>query len=32
VVAKPAPEGAVFVTYLSYTGSGTLIAAIISGF
>ena len=33
VVAKPAPEGAVFAfTYLSYTGSGMLIAAIISGF
>jgi lactate permease len=32
VVAKPAPEGAVFAfTYLSYTGSGMLIAAIISG-
>jgi lactate permease len=33
VVAKPTPEGAVFAfTYLSYTGSGMLIAAIISGF
>ncbi len=33
VVAKPASEGAVFAfTYLSYTGSGMLIAAIISGF
>jgi lactate permease len=33
VVAKPAPEGAVFAfTYLSYTGSGMLIAAIVSGF
>jgi lactate permease len=33
VVAKPAPEGAVFAfTYLSFTGSGMLIAAIISGF
>jgi lactate permease len=33
VVAKPAPEGAVFAfTYLSYTGSGMLIAAVISGF
>jgi len=32
VVAKPAPEGAVFAfTYLSFTGSGMLIAAIISG-
>jgi lactate permease len=32
VVAKPAPEGAVFsFTWLSYTGSGMLIAAIISG-
>src|SRR5271166_3110737 len=32
VVAKPAPEGAVFAfTWLSYTGSGMLIAAIISG-
>jgi len=32
VVAKPAPEGAVFAfTYLSYTGSGMLIAAIVSG-
>jgi lactate permease len=33
VVAKPTPEGAVFgFTWLSYTGSGMLIAAIISGF
>src|SRR5215831_1252395 len=33
VVAKPAPEAAVFAfTYLSFTGSGMLIAAIISGF
>jgi lactate permease len=33
VVAKPAPEPAVFAfTYLSFTGSGMLIAAIISGF
>lgn len=33
VVDKPAPEGAVFAfTYLSYTGTGILIAAIISGF
>jgi lactate permease len=33
VVAKPAREGAVFAfTYLSFTGSGMLIAAIISGF
>ncbi len=33
VVAKPAKEGAVFAfTYLSFTGSGMLIAAIISGF
>ncbi len=33
VVAKPTPEGAVFsFTYLSYTGTGMLIAAIISGF
>jgi lactate permease len=33
VVAAPAPEGAVFAfTYLSFTGSGILIAAIISGF
>jgi lactate permease len=32
VVAKPTKEGAVFAfTYLSYTGSGMLIAAIISG-
>ena len=32
VVAKPTPEGAVFgFTYLSFTGSGMLIAAIISG-
>jgi lactate permease len=33
VVAKPASEAAVFsFTYLSFTGSGMLIAAIISGF
>jgi lactate permease len=33
VVAKPAPEAAVFAfTYLSFTGTGMLIAAIISGF
>ncbi len=33
VVAKPTPEGAVFsFTWLTYTGSGMLIAAIISGF
>ena len=33
VVAKPIPEGAVFAfTYLSFTGTGMLIAAIISGF
>jgi len=33
VVAKPTTEGAVFAfTYLSFTGSGMLIAAIISGF
>ena len=32
VVAKPTPEGAAFAfTWLSYTGSGMLIAAIISG-
>jgi lactate permease len=32
VAAKPTPEGAVFAfTYLSFTGSGMLIAAIISG-
>ncbi|MCE4226417.1 L-lactate permease [Methylobacterium sp. C25] len=32
VVAKPLPEGAVFLfTYMSYTGTGVLIAAIISG-
>jgi lactate permease len=32
VVAKPTPEGAVFAfTWLSYTGSGMLIAAIVSG-
>ena len=32
VAAKPTPEGAVFAfTWLSYTGSGMLIAAIISG-
>src|SRR5712691_12449879 len=33
VAPKPTPEGAVFAfTYLSFTGSGMLIAAIISGF
>jgi lactate permease len=33
VVARPTPEGAVFsFTYLSFTGTGMLIAAIISGF
>jgi lactate permease len=33
VVAKPAPEAAVFAfTYVSFTGSGMLLAAIISGF
>ena len=33
IVAKPTPEGAVFgFTYLSFTGTGMLIAAIISGF
>jgi len=33
VVAKPAPEGAVFsFTYLSYTGTGMLIAAVVSAF
>jgi lactate permease len=33
VAAKPTPEGAVFAfTWLSYTGSGMLIAGIISGF
>ena len=33
VAAKPTPEGAVFgFTYLSFTGKGMLIAAIISGF
>jgi len=33
VVTKPTPEGAVFAfTWLSYTGTGMLIAAIISGF
>jgi lactate permease len=32
VVTKPTPEGAVFgFTYLSFTGSGMLIAAVISG-
>jgi lactate permease len=32
VVTKPTPEGAVFAfTYLSFTGSGMLIAAIVSG-
>lgn len=33
VAAKPTPEGAVFAfTYVSFTGSGMLLAAIISGF
>lgn len=33
IVAKPTPESAVFAfTWLSYTGTGLLIAAIISGF
>ena len=33
VAAKPTPEGAVFsFTYLSFTGTGMLIAAIITGF
>ena len=33
VAAKPTPEGAVFgFTYLSFTGTGMLIAAVISGF
>jgi lactate permease len=33
VVAKPTPEPAVFAfTYLSFTGTGMLIAAVISGF
>ena len=33
MVAKPTPEAAVFAfTYLSFTGTGMLIAAIISGF
>lgn len=33
VAAKPTPEGATFAfTYLSFTGTGMLIAAIISGF
>jgi lactate permease len=33
VAAKPTPQGAVFAfTYLSFTGTGMLIAAIISGF
>jgi len=33
VAAKPTPEGAVFsFTYLSFTGTGMLIAALISGF
>lgn len=33
VAAKPTPEGAVFsFTYVSFTGSGMLLAAIISGF
>src|SRR5204862_5736595 len=32
VAAKPTPEGALFAfTYLSFTGSGMLIAAIVSG-
>jgi lactate permease len=33
VAAKPTPEGAVFAfTYLSFTGTGMLVSAIISGF
>jgi len=32
VAAKPTPEAAVRFTYLSFTGTGMLIAAIISGF
>src|SRR6202165_3045187 len=33
VAAKPTPEGAVFAfTYLSFTGTGMLIAAVVSGF
>ena len=33
VVAQPTKEGAVFAfTYLSFTGTGMLIAAIVSGF
>ncbi len=33
VAAKPTPQGAVFAfTYLSFTGTGMLIAAIVSGF
>jgi lactate permease len=33
IAAKPTPEGAVFAfTWMSYTGTGMLIAAIISGF
>src|SRR5580704_7351036 len=33
VAAKPTPEGAVFAfTYLSFTGTGMLIAAIVAGF
>jgi lactate permease len=33
VAAKPTPEGAVFAfTYLSFTGTGMLIAAVIAGF
>jgi lactate permease len=33
VVAKPTPEGAIFsFTYLSYTGSGMLIASIVAAF
>jgi lactate permease len=33
IVAKPAPEAAVFAfTYISFTGTGMLLAAIISGF
>jgi lactate permease len=33
VAAKPTPEGAIFAfTYLSFTGTGMLIAAIVSGF
>ncbi len=32
IVAKPTPEGAVFAfTYMSYTGTGVLFTAILSG-